>query len=261
MGDNRGAEIDGFKKAVDSSCPRDQIGMYWGYKVRYCSNLSSVIRNCPYKGGYDHIIGTSEHGLVVSSSELKIPSFRHLLIVFGGLGGLEENIEEDNSLKENFLYRAMLELDQILRPNEINFAVLTALPAFFLSLVLLMLVRAWVMRDKSAEGRGRVARRQRRLLVVEVERRLVQFQTCMDQGKSGKGMTEDDKNALTHPTAERRLREDILSGKAELEDDHHDVEHCPPHELAMATHDEPEEVENGLRSGRRRRRRINTSRG
>ncbi|URE17777.1 hypothetical protein MUK42_03493 [Musa troglodytarum] len=39
--------------------------------------------------------------------------------------------------------------------------------------------------DKSAEGRGRVARRQRRLLVVEVERRLVQFQTCMDQGKVG----------------------------------------------------------------------------
>ncbi|RZS14024.1 hypothetical protein BHM03_00045676 [Ensete ventricosum] len=97
------------------------------------------------------------------------------------------------ALKENFLYRAMLELDQILRANEINFAVLAALPAFFLSLVLLMLVRAWVMRvgiyccgqyqDKSAEGRGRVARRQRRLLVVEVERRLVQFQTCMDQGK------------------------------------------------------------------------------
>ncbi|URE19305.1 hypothetical protein MUK42_37339 [Musa troglodytarum] len=81
------------------------------------------------------------------------------------------------------LETAMLELDQILRANEINFAVLAALPAFFLSLVLLMLVRAWVMRDKSAEGRGRVARRQRRLLVVEVERRLVQFQTCMDQGK------------------------------------------------------------------------------
>ena len=49
------------------------------------------------------------------------------------------------ALKENFLYRAMLELDQILRANEINFAVLAALPAFFLSLVLLMLVRAWVM--------------------------------------------------------------------------------------------------------------------
>lgn len=38
----------------------------------------------------------------------------------------------------------MLELDQILRANEINFAILAALPAFFLSLILLMLVRAWV---------------------------------------------------------------------------------------------------------------------
>ena len=41
------------------------------------------------------------------------------------------------------LVRAMLELNQILRANEINFAVLTALPAFFLSLLLMMLVRGW----------------------------------------------------------------------------------------------------------------------
>lgn len=39
--------------------------------------------------------------------------------------------------------RAMLELNQILRANEINFAILAALPAFFLSLGILMLVRAW----------------------------------------------------------------------------------------------------------------------
>lgn len=37
----------------------------------------------------------------------------------------------------------MLELDQILRANEINFAILAALPAFFLSLLVIMLVRAW----------------------------------------------------------------------------------------------------------------------
>lgn len=37
----------------------------------------------------------------------------------------------------------MLELNQILRANEINFAVLAALPAFFISLLLIMLVRAW----------------------------------------------------------------------------------------------------------------------
>uniref|UniRef100_A0A5B7BSF1 Nuclear control of ATPase protein 2 n=1 Tax=Davidia involucrata TaxID=16924 RepID=A0A5B7BSF1_DAVIN len=77
---------------------------------------------------------------------------------------------------------AMLELDQILRANEINFAILAALPAFFLSLVLLMLVRAWFKQDTRAQGRGRIARLQRRLLIVEVEKRIMQFQTCIDQG-------------------------------------------------------------------------------
>jgi hypothetical protein len=39
----------------------------------------------------------------------------------------------------------MLELDQILKANEINFAILAALPAFGLSLLLLLVVRAWAM--------------------------------------------------------------------------------------------------------------------
>ncbi|CAA0826250.1 dgd1 suppressor 1 [Striga hermonthica] len=77
---------------------------------------------------------------------------------------------------------AMLELDQILRANEINFAILAALPAFFLSLILLMLVRAWFKQDTRAEGRGRIARIQRRLLLVEIERAIMQFQICKDQG-------------------------------------------------------------------------------
>ncbi|ONK61450.1 uncharacterized protein A4U43_C08F30040 [Asparagus officinalis] len=81
------------------------------------------------------------------------------------------------------LEMAMLELDQILKANEINFAILAALPAFFLSLFLLMLVRAWAMKDKGAEGRGRAARIQRRLLLVEVEKRIMQLHSCMDQGK------------------------------------------------------------------------------
>ncbi|KAH6831994.1 dgd1 suppressor 1 [Perilla frutescens var. hirtella] len=77
---------------------------------------------------------------------------------------------------------AMLELDQILRANEINFAILAALPAFFISLILAMLVRAWFKRDTRAEGRGRVARIQRRLLLVEIERAIMQFQSYKDQG-------------------------------------------------------------------------------
>ncbi|KAL6902106.1 hypothetical protein ACP4OV_004982 [Aristida adscensionis] len=80
------------------------------------------------------------------------------------------------------LESGLLEMDQILRANAINFAVLAALPAFGLSLLLLALVRTWVMRDHGAEGRGNVARCQRRLLLVDVERRLMEFQYYLDKG-------------------------------------------------------------------------------
>ncbi|KAJ4969317.1 hypothetical protein NE237_016018 [Protea cynaroides] len=100
MGSNRYLEQDYLHKVVTSSEPRE-MGFYWGYKVRYASDVSSVFKQCPYEGGYDHAIGTSEHGLIVNSSELILPKFRHLLIAFGGLAGLEESIEEDSNLKGN----------------------------------------------------------------------------------------------------------------------------------------------------------------
>ncbi|CAH9100124.1 unnamed protein product [Cuscuta epithymum] len=84
---------------------------------------------------------------------------------------------------------AMLELDQILRANEINFAILAALPAFFLSVLVMMLLRAWFKRDTRAEGRGRVARIQRRLLVVEVERRVMQLESCNYKGRENDAQT------------------------------------------------------------------------
>ncbi|RVW90758.1 hypothetical protein CK203_046394 [Vitis vinifera] len=48
--------------------------------------------------------------------------------------------------------------------------------------------------DTRAEGRGRVARIQRRLLVVEVEKWIMQYQTCMNQGKRNnvEGMVEEE---------------------------------------------------------------------
>ncbi|KAK9673552.1 hypothetical protein RND81_12G174900 [Saponaria officinalis] len=75
---------------------------------------------------------------------------------------------------------AMLELDQILKANEINFAVLAALPAFIFIIGLVMFLRSWIKQDKGAEGRGRIARRQRRLLIVEIEKMIMQYQSCMD---------------------------------------------------------------------------------
>ncbi|KAM0872824.1 hypothetical protein ACQ4PT_038467 [Festuca glaucescens] len=99
MGTNRDITTDCVRKVVPPSSPSEEMGSYWGYKVRYASNLSDVINGSPYKEGYDHIIGTSEHGETIISSELILPSFRHLLIAFGGLAGLEESIEEDINLK------------------------------------------------------------------------------------------------------------------------------------------------------------------
>ncbi|KAK6929998.1 putative RNA methyltransferase [Dillenia turbinata] len=99
MGTNRLLDQGIKHQVVSSSKPREEFGTYWGYRVRYAPNISSVMKGCPYKGGYDHLIGTSEHGRVVNSSQLTIPTFKHLLIAFGGLAGLEESIEEDDSLK------------------------------------------------------------------------------------------------------------------------------------------------------------------
>ena len=52
----------------------------------------------PYPGGYDHTIGTSERGTPVDESSLK-PGFSHLLIVFGGVKGLEAALEVDPVLQ------------------------------------------------------------------------------------------------------------------------------------------------------------------
>ncbi|KAJ9182074.1 hypothetical protein P3X46_006105 [Hevea brasiliensis] len=99
MGTNRNLDADLPRQVVSLSKPKEEAGIYWGYRVRYASNISSVFNACPYEGGYDYLIGTSEHGQIINSSELSLPIFRHLLIAFGGLAGLEESIEEDSNLE------------------------------------------------------------------------------------------------------------------------------------------------------------------
>ena len=50
------------------------------------------------QGGYDVVIGTSEHGSVAQASELELPAFQHLLIVFGGPLGLEDLFSKDSTV-------------------------------------------------------------------------------------------------------------------------------------------------------------------
>lgn len=85
-------------EVVPKSEPRDK-GHYWGYAVRHASSLSTAISESPFPNGYDYVIGTSEHGVKVSSSELVLPKFKHLLVVFGGVAGLEESKELDKTIE------------------------------------------------------------------------------------------------------------------------------------------------------------------
>lgn len=83
---------------VNPEAPRKTTGVYWGYKVRLAKTLSQIFSQCPYKDGYDLSIGTSDKGSSIDSFEC--PSYKHLLVVFGGVQGLEFALENDQTLKE-----------------------------------------------------------------------------------------------------------------------------------------------------------------
>uniref|UniRef100_A0A087YDJ8 28S rRNA (uridine-N(3))-methyltransferase n=1 Tax=Poecilia formosa TaxID=48698 RepID=A0A087YDJ8_POEFO len=76
--------------------PRTEGGLYWGYTVRLASCLSSVFTESPFKEGYDLTVGTSERGSSVDQATLS--PFKHLLVVFGGLQGLEASLDADQNL-------------------------------------------------------------------------------------------------------------------------------------------------------------------
>ncbi|KAG1709455.1 hypothetical protein DVH05_020110 [Phytophthora capsici] len=86
-------------KLVSSAEPREQLGVYWGYTTRYAPSLSNVWTDSPFPGGYDLKVGTSERGNVsVDDQDFSLPKFRHALIVFGGVAGIEECVDADEKV-------------------------------------------------------------------------------------------------------------------------------------------------------------------
>lgn len=83
---------------VPPSEPRTHAGLYWGYSVRLASSIGAVFTECPYKETYDLTIGTSERGTCVDDFEVEKQDFKHALIVFGGVHGLETSLEADENL-------------------------------------------------------------------------------------------------------------------------------------------------------------------
>ncbi|KAK5133466.1 hypothetical protein LTR08_007708 [Meristemomyces frigidus] len=93
-------------EAVSPDAPREEAGYYWGYSVRQAPSLSAVFTECPYDGGYDISIGTSERGvhaqtILDADNEAYVePTWSHLVMVFGGVAGLEAALAADNDLQE-----------------------------------------------------------------------------------------------------------------------------------------------------------------
>uniref|UniRef100_G1TAZ6 SPOUT domain containing methyltransferase 1 n=1 Tax=Oryctolagus cuniculus TaxID=9986 RepID=G1TAZ6_RABIT len=82
-------------KVVSAQDPRTKAGLYWGYTPALPPG--AVFAKAPFQDGYDLTIGTSERGSEVASAQL--PSFRHALVVFGDLQGLEAAVGADPNLE------------------------------------------------------------------------------------------------------------------------------------------------------------------
>lgn len=78
--------------------PRKETGIYWGYSVRIASSLTDVFTKTPYEDGYDLTLGTSDKGEELTKVTTGSLKYKHSLIVFGGLQGLEAAVESDDKL-------------------------------------------------------------------------------------------------------------------------------------------------------------------
>lgn len=78
--------------------PRRETGVYWGYQVRIAHSLSEIFTKSPYDTGYDVTLGTSDRGINVHEVPSRSYSYKHMLIVFGGLQGLESALANDEKL-------------------------------------------------------------------------------------------------------------------------------------------------------------------
>ena len=87
------------------TAPREIDGYYWGYTIRRADSLSAVLTECTFEGGYDYCIGTSERGeslqdFLDQRKTEKPGNWQHLLLVFGGVAGLEVALQHDSKLNQ-----------------------------------------------------------------------------------------------------------------------------------------------------------------
>jgi len=79
---------------------REETGTYWGYSLRLAKSLGKIFEDVPeHWGEYDMTIGTSERGKNIDNVPFK--PFKHALVVFGGVKGLEFSLSQDEELTKS----------------------------------------------------------------------------------------------------------------------------------------------------------------
>lgn len=117
MGKRQGHADGPFEGSLSSpDVPREREGEYWGYVVRLARGVEDMLGNCPFQGGYDYVIGTSERGEVRKAGDPWLPDFTHLLVAFGGPEGLERVHNQSQALRTK-------------RPEDIYSAYINTCPA------------------------------------------------------------------------------------------------------------------------------------
>ena len=87
---------------VSMSEPFIKNGTYWGYVVRVCETYKDIFKDSIYDEGYDFIIGTSDKGENYRNANFsKKKDFKHCLIIFGGISGIEGMMIDDEHNKIN----------------------------------------------------------------------------------------------------------------------------------------------------------------
>ncbi|KAF1613881.1 UNVERIFIED_CONTAM: hypothetical protein FQV16_0000863, partial [Eudyptes robustus] len=74
---------------------RNEAGVYWGYNVRLAKSLHDV-----FSIKYDVYVGTSERGKAIGDVEFEQKEGCKILIVFGGLQGLEQAVQCDEQIED-----------------------------------------------------------------------------------------------------------------------------------------------------------------
>ncbi|VDM58428.1 unnamed protein product [Angiostrongylus costaricensis] len=76
---------------------REQCGKYWGYAVKLATSLKDVID----RRKFDLIVGTSPRGQPVASVFINTMNYIKILLVFGGVSGVDAALEAEETLRES----------------------------------------------------------------------------------------------------------------------------------------------------------------